>query len=67
MSKSQSKCQICKKKINMMLRDLHICRCSNYYCRTHMHDHDCSFNYKELFIEQNRELIEIKPVKVEKI
>ena len=66
-SKGKEKCKVCNKRINMMLRDLHICRCSNYYCTSHMHEHLCSFNYKELFVEQNKNLIEIKPKKVEKI
>lgn len=62
-----AKCLSCNKKINMLLKDLHICRCKNFYCREHIIEHNCSFNYKQLFIEQNKDLVEIKTEKVEKI
>ncbi len=62
-----SKCQLCKKKINMLFRDIYFCRCKNYYCSVHMHNHNCCFNYKQLFVDQNNELIEIKAKKVDKI
>ncbi len=61
------KCKLCNKKIIMMLKDLYVCRCLNYYCSGHMHTHSCSFNYKQLFVEQNKELVQIKQKKVEKI
>jgi hypothetical protein len=61
------KCNSCNKKINMMLKDLHICRCSNYYCSSHMHTHSCPFDYKQLFVKQNKDLVEIKHKKVEHI
>jgi hypothetical protein len=50
-----------------MLKDLHICRCSNYYCSSHMHTHSCPFDYKQLFVKQNKDLVEIKHKKVEHI
>jgi len=61
------KCELCNKKINNMLKDLHICRCKNYYCTNHMHNHDCTFDYNKMFFEQNKELLEIKQKKVETI
>jgi len=51
----------------MLFKDLHICRCKNFYCREHMLNHSCSFNYKQFFVEQNKDLVEIKSEKLEKI
>lgn len=61
-------CNTCKKKINMMLLDLHVCRCSNHYCNRHLHNHKCTFDYKNLFVEQNKDLfIDVKQKKLEYI
>jgi len=32
-----------------------------------MLNHSCSFNYKQFFVEQNKDLVEIKSEKLEKI
>ena len=61
------RCKTCNKKINAMLKDMYICRCLDYYCILHLHEHNCKFNYKKEFIEQNKELLEIKSRKVELI
>jgi len=50
-----------------MLKDMYICRCSDYYCSIHKLEHNCTFDYKELFIQQNKDLIEVKKEKIEKI
>ena len=61
------RCKLCNKKLSIMLKDMYICRCSDYYCSIHKLEHNCTFDYKELFIQQNKDLIEIKKSKVEKI
>ena len=61
------KCKACNKRLNSMLKVMYICRCQNYYCQLHLYEHNCSFNYKHDFFEQNKELLEIKPKKVESI
>ncbi len=45
-----SKCNICNKKINMILKEIYLCRCTKYYCSIHKHNHNCQFDYKKLFI-----------------
>ena len=61
------RCKLCNKKLNKMLKEMYICRCSDYYCSIHKLEHNCTFDYKELFIQQNKDLIEVKKEKIEKI
>lgn len=36
-------CFTCKKKKMMNL----LCKCNHYFCMRHLHNHNCSFNYRE--------------------
>lgn len=44
-----SNCILCKKKINPLMKDMYICRCTGVYCRIHLQNHNCSFDYNEHF------------------
>lgn len=58
-------CQICFKKINSLMLDMHTCRCKNIYCRTHIHNHNCNFNYHSLWKSYaEKELTKIENPKV---
>ena len=35
----------CKNKIHSLMLNVHTCRCKNIYCPSHMHAHDCTFDY----------------------
>ncbi len=35
------KCILCKKKVMFHSK----CKCSNYYCPTHLHQHECSYSH----------------------
>jgi hypothetical protein len=55
------KCFLCGKKLNTILLNLYICRCTNYYCRKHMFSHDCKYQYlvnNQIALNQNM----IKPI-----
>ncbi len=47
-----SNCYICKKKIPIVYQSLHTCRCKNLYCKIHLIDHNCEFDYKLTAKEQ---------------
>lgn len=51
------KCQTCNKKVMLHGK----CKCSNYYCPNHLHQHECSFSY----FAQNKLNLEKKNLKVE--
>ncbi len=60
-----SKCVLCKSKINSIMTNIHTCRCKNIYCHLHMHDHNCTFNYKEVW--QNNSDNFLRKVEAEKV
>jgi hypothetical protein len=47
-----TKCEKCNKKLNDLMINIYLCRCKGIYCGKHLHDHNCTFDYKELFCEQ---------------
>ncbi len=60
-----AKCKICNKKTQKVTS---ICRCSSqingftyYYCPSHIHKHDCTYDYKNN-IKIN--LIKVEPKKI---
>jgi hypothetical protein len=64
----KSKCSVCKKKINVLMKEIHTCRCQGVYCRIHLHDHNCTFNYHEMFCKNvEKNLPVVKKDRVEKI
>lgn len=63
-----SKCCICKRKINHLLLDVYTCRCKNLYCKIHLHEHNCKFDYNKLFREQMKnKMFKVIKKKVEHI
>lgn len=50
-------CQVCSKKI-MAIQSK--CKCSNFYCGKHLHQHDCSFSHfahhQSVLEKQNRKV-----------
>tara|TARA_Y100000389_G_C17377484_1_gene472455 strand:- start:357 stop:557 length:201 start_codon:yes stop_codon:yes gene_type:complete len=63
------KCSLCNKKLkNVLIEITGKCRCGEIFCREHISNHNCTFNYKKLYEkEKKNELIVIKKAKVEKI
>ena len=45
-------CKKCKKRIPPLMLDIHKCRCDNFYCRIHLYEHNCSFDYNEHYRKQ---------------
>lgn len=54
-------CKACKKKIKSTLVDIYTCRCKHLYCGIHLHNHNCNFDYKTQFKEENRDLVVVGP------
>ena len=44
-----TKCSLCDNKIHSLMIKIHTCRCEHIYCNKHMHSHDCTFNYQEVW------------------
>lgn len=42
-------CTICKKKIKQFMMAVYTCRCKNIYCVSHLHNHNCTFDYHAEF------------------
>jgi hypothetical protein len=63
------KCEVCNIKINKLLAELtNKCRCGNIFCKKHMLNHNCTFDYNKLYlIQKKEELITVKKDKVIKI
>lgn len=51
------RCQICSKKAMTYNK----CKCSNFYCGKHIHQHECSFSH----FSNHKSLLEKKQIKVE--
>ena len=67
-SKKNNRCNICNKKVNIMMLDRFTCRCKGVYCNLHLHDHGCNFDYNENFKEKMAtELVKVEPSKVNNI
>jgi len=64
-----TKCSLCSKKLkNILIEVTGKCRCGNIYCREHITNHNCNFDYKKLYEkEKENELIVVKKAKVIKI
>ena len=59
-----TRCEICKKKNYMNMK----CKCGKILCQKHMHDHNCSYDYKEEFRKKfKNENVKIDFEKFEKI
>lgn len=57
MSSIYERCHVCSKKVMSHSK----CKCSNFYCGKHLHQHQCSFSH---FIN-NKSLLEKKNIKIE--
>jgi hypothetical protein len=48
--------------------NIHTCRCKNIYCSLHIHDHNCEFNYNEMWQKQAvKTLPKVEKEKIQKI
>jgi len=45
-------CKLCNKKIISYLKPACTCKCGFMFCGTHLHDHECSFDYKTKFKDE---------------
>jgi hypothetical protein len=52
------RCQVCTKKV---LIHHSKCKCTNFYCGKHLHQHNCTF----LHFAKNKSILEKKNLKVE--
>ena len=46
-------CNVCKKRLIEVFAITHNCRCGYVFCGAHLHNHECSFNYKKLFRDES--------------
>lgn len=51
------KCHVCSKKVMSHGK----CKCSNFYCGKHLHQHNCTYSY----FQENKSLLEKKNIKIE--
>jgi hypothetical protein len=52
------RCQVCTKKVMIHHSK---CKCANFYCGKHLHQHDCTFSH----FANHKSLLEKKNLKVE--
>tara|TARA_Y100000389_G_C16949256_1_gene265668 strand:- start:148 stop:348 length:201 start_codon:yes stop_codon:yes gene_type:complete len=64
-----TRCNVCDKKLkNIFVEITGKCRCGNVFCKEHIINHNCTFDYKQLYVtEKKDELIIVKKDKVIKI
>ena len=61
-------CVSCKNKIHPLMASVHTCRCKNIYCPTHMHAHDCKFDYGLVWQKHaEKAMPKVEKEKVEKL
>jgi hypothetical protein len=53
------KCQLCSKKVMNYGK----CKCLNFYCGKHLHQHKCSFSY----FEHHKSILEKNSTKIESV
>jgi hypothetical protein len=50
-----TKCQLCNVKLpKLYIKTMHTCRCNGIYCRKHLFDHGCTFDYKKLLTKYSK-------------
>ena len=60
----KNKCTVCRKKDMCNIQ----CRCGKTVCLTHMHTHNCEFDYKKMYKEQlDKENPHVTQSKIQKI
>ena len=65
---SKLKCFICGKTLSKLMSDIYKCKCENFCCRYHMHNHDCKFDYIKFNQDiLSKELLKIQSQKINKI
>jgi len=50
---SSNKCGKCSKKVSILDSTISKCKCGNIFCMKHRLDHDCAFDYKEMYKNNN--------------
>lgn len=40
------KCEKCNKKLRKIYGIMSMCKCKKEYCAKHLHNHNCTFNYR---------------------
>tara|TARA_B100001287_G_scaffold234552_1_gene206378 strand:+ start:34 stop:231 length:198 start_codon:yes stop_codon:yes gene_type:complete len=63
----KAKCCICKKKLGLVPYN---CKCdkNKLFCSKHIHDHNCTYDYKKDFKEKfSKENPKIIPLKINKV
>lgn len=61
---TNNKCKVCNKKINFINIITCTCRCKEVFCPLHRISHECIFDYKEDY-KNNNKLVKIVGEKIE--
>jgi hypothetical protein len=61
------KCILCEKTFSKLMKQIHTCRCDAVCCNEHMHNHNCEFDYKELFRKEQGGIERVDGTKMEKL
>lgn len=65
---AKTKCNLCKKKLELVKIIQGTCRCGNIYCYEHILQHSCKFDYKTLqkekIIQENPQILSDKINKI---
>ena len=59
-----NRCKICTKKISLLDTVTCTCRCKEVFCPLHRLDHNCTFDYKKDYKDNNK-LVKITADKIE--
>ena len=58
------RCTICKKKLNIICKEIYTCKCNNLFCReVHLYNHDCTFDFhanEQKILETNLKAVKLK-------
>jgi predicted nucleic acid binding AN1-type Zn finger protein len=55
----KNRCIECSQKLVSHLIAMHTCKCKGTYCKTHMHAHNCNFDFKAEFRDKNHENMQV--------
>lgn len=57
MSSTKVTCKVCKQKLPHLFLSMYKCKCVNFYCKDHLHNHDCNINFHELYVEEHDKIL----------
>jgi hypothetical protein len=51
MSSHKTVCKVCKEKLPHLFLAMYKCKCKDFYCKVHLHNHACDINFHELYVQ----------------